>query len=117
MSTSAQPASQLMLAKLRASFSRVRSNIFHKAHKKSDKWIIGIRIAVYGTTRPPASGTDSPQSSYTIDGSGLVTYTSPQDGNVQYKQLFYESPTLPNGQHTLTVTSLRDSDDFFLDYF
>jgi len=117
MSTSAQPASQLLLVQLRVSFSQVRSNIFHKAHKKADGWIIGIRVAVYGTTRPPASGTVSPQSSYTVDRNGPVTYTPPQDGDVQYRQLFYESPTLPNGQHTLTVTNLHDSDEFFLDYF
>ena len=78
---------------------------------------IGVQISVVGTIGPRTAGVVSPQSNYTVDGSTPNVYTATQDSTVHYSTRFYLSPTLPDGQHTLIVTNILDSDSFFIDYF
>jgi hypothetical protein len=78
---------------------------------------LGVQIAVVGTIGPRTAGFVSPQSNYSVDGSTPNVYSAVQDGSVHYSTRFYLSPTLTDGQHTLVVTNILDSDSFFIDYF
>jgi len=77
----------------------------------------GVQIAVVGTIGPRTAGFLSPQSNYSVDGSTPNVYTAVQDGSVHYNTRYYLSPTLSDGQHTLFVTNILNSDSFFIDYF
>ncbi|KAF8064351.1 hypothetical protein FPV67DRAFT_1672066 [Lyophyllum atratum] len=76
----------------------------------------GSTVAVYGTVAP---ATDGPPhiSTYSIDGGSPVTYTAVPGSGVQYKQRFFRSPELAEGQHTLVITSTVPGTSFWLDYF
>jgi hypothetical protein len=56
---------------------------------------------------------------YTIDGGSPVTFTPNRAGSTLYQQLFFQSPVLHEGSHTLAVTFLtvENSDMLFLDFF
>jgi len=56
---------------------------------------------------------------YTIDGGSPVTFTPNRAGDTLNQQLFFQSPGLSEGSHTLTVTfvAVEHSDLFFLDFF
>ncbi|KAF9458685.1 hypothetical protein BDZ94DRAFT_1239785 [Collybia nuda] len=71
----------------------------------------GISIEVYGTIT--LSGAVS---KYSVDGSSASTYTSPAVARTDYRILFFRSPILPSGRHSLLVTSLLDK-TFYVDYF
>ncbi|KIM22525.1 hypothetical protein M408DRAFT_28653 [Serendipita vermifera MAFF 305830] len=84
----------------------------------------GHRVSVYGTVVAPLSN-GLPTSTYTIDGAPL-TATNFTGGNLatipdlQSHLLFYESPTLQEGQHNLTITLsniTNGSPAYYLDFF
>ena len=60
-------------------------------------------------------------SSYVLDDSSPVTFTSPDQTSVEdtHHYLFYSSPTLQDGAHILTITQLTNSSRqvLWLDYF
>jgi len=75
----------------------------------------GTGIAVYGTI---AGGirVGAPISTYSIDGGTPVEYEADAGLSVQYSVLFFESPTLPLGEHTLAITNAGAADaPFYLD--
>ncbi|CAA7269960.1 unnamed protein product [Cyclocybe aegerita] len=73
----------------------------------------GSSVAVYGTV-----GTNDilAVSSYTIDGGSPVNYTAPRVSSNQYRHLFFQSPTLPRGTHTLVIQTLVDDGYYWLDF-
>ena len=73
---------------------------------------IGTSIAVYGTI-----GTDTPSSAYTIDSSTPSVFVAGKPKEIAFKQMFYHSPTLTDGEHTLLITNLGSGEvwiDFLL---
>jgi len=64
---------------------------------------------VYGTV-----GLDTPISSYALDGTTSV-YAAERVERPVYGQLFYNSPTLSDGEHTLLVTNMG-SGALWIDY-
>ena len=60
----------------------------------------GTSISVYGSIPP----NDTAVSAYAIDLSSPVSYTNPNVTQYASHQLFYKSPDLPDGTHTLTVS-------------
>ncbi|KAF8064018.1 hypothetical protein FPV67DRAFT_1782385 [Lyophyllum atratum] len=78
----------------------------------------GSSVTVFGTIPNRGAARNPTTSTYSIDGSKPVQFTASHlsDG-VQYKQEFFHSPQLPQGQHTLTITSTTDNTFFWLDYF
>ena len=61
----------------------------------------GTSVAVYGTVK-----TDTPSSAYTLDGTSNSFYVAPKSKTTVYQTLFYQSPILADGEHTLLVTNL-----------
>jgi hypothetical protein len=79
---------------------------------------LGISIAVIGTIGSSNSNRPPPLSSYIVDGNNLSTYEPKLLPGAQRHQQFFLSPLLPDNNHTLVVTSLRNNcDPFLLDYF
>ena len=76
----------------------------------SRRLTIGTSISVYGTI-----GTDTPTSSYTIDGSTPSTFAAGKYSTFVYQQLFFHSPTLTDAEHTLLVTN-TGSGELWIDY-
>lgn len=76
----------------------------------------GTSIGVYGTIVQKGLLQD-PVSSYTVDSNTPVVFNGKSQATTQYKQLFFQSPTLPAGMHTLTITNNVDGDQLFLDFF
>lgn len=60
---------------------------------------LGTSISVYGSIPP----NNTAISTYTIDLSAPVTFTNPNLTQYTSRQLFFESPVLQDGSHTLTV--------------
>jgi len=61
---------------------------------------------------------DRPSSSYAIDGGTPVVFEgAPRPIGAQYFQTFFQSPTLPDGPHTLVITNTGTDASLFLDYF
>jgi len=58
-----------------------------------------------------------PVSTYVVDGSSPVTYPGPVPSLTLFNQLFYQSPTLDDGDHTLVVRFETQSGWLWLDYF
>ncbi|KIM91333.1 hypothetical protein PILCRDRAFT_810598 [Piloderma croceum F 1598] len=75
----------------------------------------GTSIAVVGTIQPTGP-TGPPKSNYTIDSSPTVTFTAPSTTTAIFQVVYYESPTLENGEHTLIITDARASSPFWIDY-
>jgi hypothetical protein len=71
----------------------------------------GTSVAVYGTIGP-----DSPRSSYLLDAPPASVYTAGTLQATAFQQLFFQSPTLSDGEHTLLVTNLG-SGALWIDYF
>jgi len=69
----------------------------------------GTFVAVYGTV-----GLDTPISSYALDGTTSI-YAADRVEQPVYGQLFYNSPTLDDGEHTLLVTNMG-SGALWIDY-
>jgi hypothetical protein len=70
----------------------------------------GTSIAVYGTI-----GTDTPTSTYTLDGSKPSVFSAGKSKTFLYQQLFFHSPTLTDAEHTLLITN-SGSGELFIDY-
>ena len=75
--------------------------------------ITGINVMAYGDVR----ASETPQSSYSIDGGSLTFFKGAAGVLTEPGTLFYTSPSLSNGQHTLTITNLNDTSTLFIDYF
>ena len=76
--------------------------------------LLGTSIAVYGSFHPP--GRYNMVSQYSIDGQLPYTFTpNPTVLVAIHRSLFYSSPQLPYGEHTLVVTNLGEQ--LFLDFF
>lgn len=72
---------------------------------------------MYGTIGPNATVSGPLRSTYTLENSSS-TYTASSTPHVQYHQLFYKSPNVPDGIHTLQVSidDAGQSRTYFLDY-
>ncbi|PPQ72214.1 hypothetical protein CVT26_006969 [Gymnopilus dilepis] len=76
----------------------------------------GTGVGVFGTVGKKLPKSIAPVSEYSIDGSAPVTFTADPKAVVQTSQAFFQSPLLPDGVHTLTVTNKLASDPLFLDF-
>lgn len=89
---------------------------------QSDR-MIGQSIQVYGTIGRDHSNGDpafAPITTYTIDkqNDSTSTFTGKPDTDILYKQLFYQSPKLSNGQHELVITlTTSNMNTMWIDYF
>ncbi|PCH40871.1 hypothetical protein WOLCODRAFT_143268 [Wolfiporia cocos MD-104 SS10] len=76
----------------------------------------GSQIALYGSLIP---GTGTVSSSYSLDGSSPVTYTSSDNVTAEQDEVaFFTSPSLSTGEHQLifNVTQASSDTPFILDY-
>ncbi|KAJ7595425.1 hypothetical protein C8J56DRAFT_922276, partial [Mycena floridula] len=71
----------------------------------------GSNVAIVGTI-PTGS---SVSSSYSIDGGLVIAYSSPIVANTTYSVTFFDSGTLPNDSHTVSVI-YTGGNTYFLDY-
>ncbi|EAU85015.1 hypothetical protein CC1G_04111 [Coprinopsis cinerea okayama7 len=74
----------------------------------------GTRVSVYGLigTNPARR----PTTEYTIDDRPPTRFVAPSPIEEDLHQyLFYESPVLPNGRHTLKIRNIGQNSDFWLD--
>ncbi|TFK26400.1 hypothetical protein FA15DRAFT_702857 [Coprinopsis marcescibilis] len=80
---------------------------------------LGTHIAVYGTIS--ISGQTLPSvSEYSIDGGPPVQFigtTTVAPGLAAYNQIYFESPLLSDGTHTITITNIGEENPLWLDYF
>ncbi|KAH9474992.1 hypothetical protein JR316_0012091 [Psilocybe cubensis] len=76
----------------------------------------GTSVSVFGTLDSADLGRGTPISSYRIDNGQPVIYTGPTPDSEQYKQQFFQSPTLPPGPHTLVIV-VQSEAGYYLDYF
>ncbi|KAG6855512.1 hypothetical protein H0H87_001803 [Tephrocybe sp. NHM501043] len=77
----------------------------------------GSSVAVYGTISDTGAYKDPPVSTYSIDGSTPYTFTAGTYSKPQYKQRYFASPKLSDGEHTLVITSTLELAFFWIDYF
>lgn len=74
---------------------------------------LGTSISVYGALFP--AGTFNRVSKYTIDGKNSTVYNPPGTiSSEQHRVQFYDSGTLPFGQHTLTIENLGE--EYWFDF-
>lgn len=67
--------------------------------------LLGTSVSVYGALFPV--GTFNRSSLYSIDGQNTTLYAPPRTTtSEQHRVLFYNSGTLPFGQHTLTIENV-----------
>lgn len=72
-------------------------------------------MQVFGTVGPSSSD-GSPTTIYTLDSLPPVIYTAANNpGNPIYRQPFYTSPNISNGDHNLTIT-MGQGGTYWLDY-
>ncbi|KAI0343698.1 hypothetical protein BDW22DRAFT_1356212 [Trametopsis cervina] len=77
----------------------------------------GISVQVIGTIGNSA-GDGIPVTSYNLDQNQTVFFIAPNNtGSRLSRQPFFTSPTLPDGDHVLTVTLRSNATSFALDYF
>ncbi|PPQ95027.1 hypothetical protein CVT25_000490 [Psilocybe cyanescens] len=77
----------------------------------------GTSIGVYGTISAKQRRSVAPVSEYSIDGGSQVEFTPTQAARAQYSQLFFQSPVMSDGAHTLIITNkLASADPLFLDF-
>src|ERR1700735_1451976 len=76
---------------------------------------VGTSVAVFGTVGPTDS-TGPPKSSYTLDGAPPVTFIAPETTGIIKRVMYYQSPTLSYGEHSLVVTDAQDLTYFWIDY-
>ncbi|TFK35389.1 hypothetical protein BDQ12DRAFT_726135 [Crucibulum laeve] len=78
----------------------------------------GTSIAVFGSILGINNQIQgNPISTYSIDGKLVHQFAPSRENDLQVNVIFYQSDTLPQGNHTLLVTSLGDQGTFYLDYF
>lgn len=70
----------------------------------------GTSVAVYGTF-----GVDTSRSSYRLDNSDPILFSVGPRTTPLYQQLFFKSPTLTDGEHTLVITDVGIG-AFWIDY-
>ena len=71
---------------------------------------------MFGTIAPIGTG-DAPTTFYTVDNSSTrQSFTAIQQADAQYHQQFFQSNTLPLGNHTLLIEYLTNTGEFILDY-
>ncbi|PFH49397.1 hypothetical protein AMATHDRAFT_4914 [Amanita thiersii Skay4041] len=76
----------------------------------------GTSIGAFGTLGSISSGPVPPSGNFTIDNGPAVTFqTHPIDTNL-YKQMFFQTPDMPDDVHTLVMTFSADKVIFWLDY-
>lgn len=74
---------------------------------------LGTSVSVYGALLPV--GTFTRISQYTIDGQNTTVYNPPETiASEQHRVQFYDSGTLPFGQHTLTIENLGE--EYWFDF-
>ncbi|KAF8186771.1 hypothetical protein BJ912DRAFT_926926 [Pholiota molesta] len=76
----------------------------------------GSSIGVYGSIPAKTPKGVAPVSAYSIDGGAPTLFRATEAGTTQFSQLFFQSPVLPEGAHTLTILYPVASDPFSLDY-
>ncbi|KAJ7194223.1 hypothetical protein GGX14DRAFT_700960 [Mycena pura] len=79
----------------------------------------GTSVSVYGTFGPSADdGSENGTSmAFSVDGGDAATFTvPPRTTSATHHQLFYSSPVLSQGLHTLLIQSTQSGSDIFLDY-
>ncbi|EFI27463.1 hypothetical protein CC1G_15498 [Coprinopsis cinerea okayama7 len=74
----------------------------------------GTSVQIYGTI---GRGRRIPGLSFVIDNGPVTFQRYAPTQEVQYAQLFYESPILANETHTLVISSEDESNGIWLDYF
>lgn len=81
----------------------------HFSHKGTYIQVIGS----IGTT----AGDGMPVTSYVLDDGEPTTYTAPETSKTTFRQTFYTSPQLSDGEHSLTVNLISNGSTYWLDYF
>jgi len=79
----------------------------------------GTFVSVYGTFGPSADdgSEDGTSMAFSVDGGDVVTFTVPlPTTSATQHQLFYSSPVLSQGSHTLLIESAQSGSDIFFDY-
>ncbi|CAA7269694.1 unnamed protein product [Cyclocybe aegerita] len=77
----------------------------------------GTAIGVFGTISTRLRSSREPESTYRIDGGDPVTFRATQTDRTQFTQQFFQSPLLPDGEHTLEITHPETTEPVFLDFF
>ncbi|KAJ3496966.1 hypothetical protein NLJ89_g10412 [Agrocybe chaxingu] len=77
----------------------------------------GTSIGVFGTISTRLRSSREPESTYRIDGGQAVTFRATQTDRTQFTQQFFQSPLLPDGEHTLEITHPETTEPVFLDFF
>ncbi|EPQ52357.1 hypothetical protein GLOTRDRAFT_132471 [Gloeophyllum trabeum ATCC 11539] len=73
---------------------------------------VGSAITVYGTVGPTKS-----TSSYNLDDLPAYVHSAPEPPSPVYRQVFYQSPVLPFGEHMLIMQkTTRDNSYLWLDF-
>ncbi|CAA7269959.1 unnamed protein product [Cyclocybe aegerita] len=85
-----------------------------KAEETATLAFKGSSVSVYGTT--PAIGNVLASASYSIDDDIRIIQTSPKVTANVYQSLFFQSPTLPEANHTLVITTLAEGAYYWLDF-
>ena len=70
----------------------------------------GTSVAVYGTI-----GSDTPRSSYLLDVATPSIYAAGKTRVTLFQRMFFQSPTLTDGEHTLLITNLGTG-ELWIDY-
>ncbi|KAJ7069151.1 hypothetical protein C8F01DRAFT_509295 [Mycena amicta] len=74
----------------------------------------GTSVAVYGSLGPG----DGSSMGFSVDGAPSTSFLTPSGNFSAHHQPFFVSPTLPDGAHTLQITSTgADVSQLFVDYF
>ncbi|KAI0342950.1 hypothetical protein BDW22DRAFT_1218868 [Trametopsis cervina] len=76
----------------------------------------GTSIQVLGSIGTTA-GDGMPVTSYVLDDGEPTTYTAPETSKTTFRQTFYTSPQLSDGEHSLTVNLISNGSTYWLDYF
>ncbi|KAH7906719.1 hypothetical protein BJ138DRAFT_1015774 [Hygrophoropsis aurantiaca] len=78
----------------------------------------GTQVFVYGSIDPSNESAciRTPISTYTLDATPMTTFFAPIIDTKLNNSLFYESPVIDNGLHTLIITSASQNSLFWLDY-
>ncbi|KAJ7119036.1 hypothetical protein C8R44DRAFT_789889 [Mycena epipterygia] len=74
----------------------------------------GTSVEVRGSVSQAGLGAPTPISTYVLDGGLPVTFSPTQTAAAQFNQIFFQSQ-VPNGTHSLSITSAVDQSLFWLD--